>query len=470
MLQDFRDWAWVRVSFGDSDTYDLMIDPLSGALSGYAMIVRGQKYLSLFGDWRSVDGLRMPYWWVMQTPTEGTTNLVMSEVEVNRSFPAALFNRPASPRKASFADGRHSTGWIDFNLVDGKQIHFPISVNGHEADAWLDNGATPSAIDSSFASFIGLSALSGQIDIKSSGSSPLKGSLVPGATVKIADLSLNNLTVQSIDLTPFGKLAGHPISFMLGEDAFAELVVDIDFPNHRLSFSDPMRFSPPAGAVVIPLVREGINRAIEISIEDKPAIRVLLDLGMNGMLDVFPNYAQAEGLLNDRQRGSTLTSGADGNPEEEVAIVFKTITLGKSVLENVPATVPLKVVQGRYPDDLQGYLGVDILNRYRTILDYSHDRLYLIPDRAALNLPFMRDHIGAILLPDGENAMLVKLVSIGGPASKSGLKLGDKVVRIGGKPANKQAYDEASWLPVGTIVELMLESGEIKSVTLEEYY
>ncbi len=86
-------WSVARISFGDADVYDALVDGALGALGGYLITEGGSKRTVLFGDWRLVDGVRMPF--VRLTRAAATAELRLTAVEFNRPIDPSLFARPA---------------------------------------------------------------------------------------------------------------------------------------------------------------------------------------------------------------------------------------------------------------------------------------------------------------------------------------------------------------------------------------
>lgn len=58
---DGRRLSVLRVTFRDADFYDLLIDPATGALHGRRVRTDGSTQFTRLGDWRVVDGVRMPF-------------------------------------------------------------------------------------------------------------------------------------------------------------------------------------------------------------------------------------------------------------------------------------------------------------------------------------------------------------------------------------------------------------------------
>ena len=87
-----KSWSVLRVTFGDADSYEALVDPSNGLLCCYRITEAGQTRLELLGDWRLVDGVRMPF--VQITHTSGDVETDVGMVELNRPFDPTLFQRP----------------------------------------------------------------------------------------------------------------------------------------------------------------------------------------------------------------------------------------------------------------------------------------------------------------------------------------------------------------------------------------
>jgi Aspartyl protease len=144
---------------------------------------------------------------------------------------------PAPAHKAIFKSGSSSTGWIDFDSQDGKRIFIPAKINGHETTVLLATGLPISDIDKSFAASIGLQP---EVDSKGPATGDDKtAGLIHGIQIQIGDMTLQDTTASPVDFAPLAKHMGHPLPLLLGDDAFNELAVDIDFAHHRIAFSNP---------------------------------------------------------------------------------------------------------------------------------------------------------------------------------------------------------------------------------------
>jgi len=90
-----KTWSVIRVTFGDADVYEALIDPASGGLCCYRITEGGVARTELFGEWRLADGVRMPFARLLTAGYE--MGFRISAIELNRDLDPALFSKPAPP-------------------------------------------------------------------------------------------------------------------------------------------------------------------------------------------------------------------------------------------------------------------------------------------------------------------------------------------------------------------------------------
>ena len=468
--RDGRSWAVVRVTFGDLDTYDVFIDPQTGALGGLRIIEDRRARFESFDDWRMVDGVRMPFLLTTKTDVPGGDQTVkITSLSVNEVVPADRLARPAPVHKAVFSNGATSTGWIDFEFYGGNRIYFPAKINGHDTAVLLDSGATISAIDRAFAAEIGVGAKGG-FTAPGAGGIDTMG-FTGGVEVKIGNLVLHDVNAATFDLAPIGKRIGHPMPFVLGDELFNELSVDIDFNHHRMAFRDPASLAKPAGAAEVPLRRIFGNRSVPVSVEGAAPVDFEFDLGNGGPLDVYPAYYQARDLPGGRRTSQLMGGGVGGYRAETVASLRHFTFAGVDFLD-VPATFSPDTLSASNSNKVVGNIGLSVLARFRLIIDYSHDRLYATPYADAATAPYARDRLG-LSLTKTNAGFAVEFVSPGSPAQAAGFKAGDTVAAIDGMPAkawNENSLASLRYAAAGTAVAFTMANGSIRRVAMADFF
>lgn len=458
---DGRAWQVVRVTYGDADTYDAFIDPATGELGATRSTIKGQQTIDYPSDWRWVKGAREAFMTREVGPAGDVKVSTVTRLDVDVAIDPALFARPKAPQQLVYAGGRGATDWIPFAGLDEGRIFVPVTVNGHPVTAILDSGAGTAVLDSSFAVSAGLKQL-GAVPL--SGENAIgAGALITGLEIGLGGATLKNATVTTTDLRSLGVV--QPV--VMGEDIFRGAVVDLDFPGRRLALRDPAGFRPPAGAIAVSLVYDGADELVPLSIEGGPPAPFILDTGFPMALRISPHLAKAQDLLTGRPSVAISAGGIGGSAPGQIASV-RGVSLGGVGFANVPVMFSNAWPSASYTDRVQGLLGVALLSRFRVIVDWPAGRLYLIPAPGAATAPFARDRLGLIWTADGA-AMRITGVQPGSPAARAGLKTGETIDTINGKPA-ASAGNVGGW-PAGTPVTLVARAPVgTTTLTLADYY
>jgi hypothetical protein len=466
-----RTWAVVRVGFGGSDTYDLFLDPTSGELLGARITEDRATRFVRFGQWKSVAGVRMPFEARVTGASAAAEEYAQIDaLELNVAPASAVFARPASTQTWSFAAGRRSTGWVDFEFFNDSQIFIPATVNGRAVNLILDSGADITVVDKTLATSMGLKLSAAAPVTGTGGESTMQ--LVPDLEVRIGELGLHHVTAGVIDLSVMAGQLGHALPLILGKEVFNQLIVDIDFPHRRIAFNEPANFSVPAGAVRVPLGRHGDNRSVPVSVEGGTSVAFDFDLGSNSPLIVYPAYRDGAHLLDGRRQSVGLSAGVGGLIKPRCA-TLRYITLAGTRLANVPADFPEPADGTLNSDRTAGNIGLPVFSRFRLITDYAHDELWLVADAKALAEPFLKNRAGLLSLPAGDR-LKVLMVAPGSPAERAGWKEGTEIVAVNGQKIGA-AYRTSvlsHWATqaAGTRVALTLVDGSTRELILADYF
>jgi hypothetical protein len=465
-----RLWAVVRITFGDEDVYDVFLDPKTGEIGGERRTENRRVRTETFSDWRVVDGVRMPFLIADKTDVPGgDSTALVTEVELNQTFDDKLFARPGAVHRATFRAGATSSGWIAFEFFDGDRIYFPARVNGHDTIVLLDSGAETSVIDRAYARAIGLKGQGGVPMMGSGGTDT--ASLIPGVKIEVGTMTLSDLTIAGADIEAVGKRMGHPLPFVLGDEVFNELAVDIDFAGRRIAFRDPAHLDKPDGAREVPLrLTQGI-RSVPVSIEGGAPIQVDFDIGNGSPLLIYPAYYEKTGMLAGRRTSQAL-GGAIGGFHAQTMATVKRLTFAGVDFDNVPTDFPPATNSAVNVNVAQGNLGLPVIERFRVVADFPHDRLWLTPDPTSIAAPFRRDRLGMSMSERGED-LVVEFVAPGSPAEAAGFKTGERVTLIDRKPRSAWPGESLRALggeAPGTAVEFTLSTGEERRLKLADYF
>lgn len=460
--------AVIRVRF-DSDLYELRLVPATGELRGMRSVRDRRESLTRYGDWRVVEGVRLPFRIEMREDNGRETVMQVTRADVNPIIPADAFTRPTVAAKHAIAGGARSTRPIPIDLYAGARIFLPGLVQGREVPVLLDSGAEMTVIDRAYAQQLGLK-LEGDLPAVGTGGVS-SAQLARGVTIQVGDLTLTDQTVAVIDMSAIEKQLGRGLPVVLGKDAFNALAIDIDVQGRQLIFHEADGFRPPAGAVEVPLVLTPSGRAVEVQIEGGEPVLFDFDTGNGGNLLVFPAYWQSHGLDKGRPATTTL-SGAVGGLKEASLVSVRKLRFAGVELDNVPAVLTPPGPSAVDGERVKGNIGMGVLGRFRMITNFADGKLYVIPEADRIRAPFPRDRLG-LSLGKVEGAIEVRRVSPNSPAAMAGWKAGDRIAEIDGVVAGALDADALRTIVTGAAgrtVRFKLASGEERTLKAADFY
>lgn len=470
--RDGASWQVVRAAFPDRGYYDYFLDPGSGAM-GWVRYTRDADVVWIrYRDWRVVGGVRVPFSEDQTFPNpDEDSSIVWRETSINTDLAPFRFARPEGHRVARIVGEAESTGWTEFDFYHDQRLFVPVTVNGVPTKALLDSGAELSALDAAFARKAGVAGTGAFAAQGSGGEAQI--SLAKGVDIRLGALELNDLTVALVDLSGVSKRIGAPLPVILGKELFNEMVVEIDYPRRRIAVHDPARWAYRGRGSRVPLTKDRGLRKVAVSVEGLAPITVGFDLGQGGALALYRAYVEQERLLEGRAPLSKRRGGGIGGASEDLVATLRTVVFGGSTFTNVPATFVLDPAGSTDTTREQGNLGTDVLKRFRMVIDYSHDALYLEPDRGAVRAPFRKDRAGLDVELEGATLVVV-FVAPGSPAEAAGWKVGERITAVGGEAVGADYFTSDRWRwshgKAGTRVALTVAAGETRRLTLADYY
>lgn len=468
---DGRTLAVIAVDFGpDADDHELWIDAETGELHALRMVRDRRESVVTFGDWRVVEGVRMPFVEQVTGDVGEPGEVRWSTIDIDPVTTASAWDRPevvAAHRMAN--EGAPDSGPIAFDLYAGTRLYIPATVNGTATQVLLDSGAEMTVLDKTFAESLGL-AFEGEVAAVGTGGVG-EARFAKGVTLDLGGIAFVDRTVAVIDLAAISQALGGPLPVILGKDAFNGLVVDIDFPARSLTFHEPAGYVPPEGATELALVSSGAIRAVPVSIEGRAPVLFDFDTGNGGALIIYPAYAEAEGLLEGRP-ATTVMSGAVGGVRESGLATIGSLEIGGFEVRDIPTVFPPAGPSAVDADRTAGNIGMGVLGRFRLVTDFASNRLWLSATPEALAAPFPKDRLGlGIRLDPG--VIVVTRVSAGSPAEAAGLTPDARIVAVDGRPAAEMdagALRAMLTSPVGHEVVLTLGDGATVRLVARDFY
>ncbi len=467
--RDGQTWEVLRF-LDDQDYVDFFIDPSDGAMTWARSVKDGRTSWDRFENWRTVDGVRIPFKTVSTPPAPApATTVTWNDVRINTGLTPADFDcRDIGRKVVSFVGDDE---WIPLTLYRDRYIYVPCVVNGVKTEALLDSGAGITVLDKSLADQLGLVEKSAVTARGVQGKQ--QAGLTDGVDISIGSVKLENLTVAIIDLDDLTKHFARSMPVIMGKELFNRAIVDVDYPNERLALHDVESFDyqETGHSLEMHPTRNG-KRLVELRIEDNSPALFQIDTG-GGNIDIFDAYTREHRLLEGRKRVSTCYGGGVGGMAESKAATLDSIEFAGYRIPHVPAAFSPPGEGGFGTADYAGNLGGAILTRFRIIFDFTRNRLHVEPGPDWQTRPFKINRLG-ISSDYVDGHIVVQHVALGSPADKAGVKPNDVLEAVDGLTLNEDNWSttvtDASRRPAGEKTIIRLADGRELTITLRDYY
>jgi len=443
--------TWVGSEKDSTGSYDVIevatpggkarrmsLDTTTGLLAREVLKEDQQTVESTVSDWRKVSGRLMPWRThsaVVGMPANAIT-LTLDSVEVNVPVDAAHFAAPTSAAGAVKWLKQDGVAKLPFEYR-GRHVWLRASINGAPpADFLFDTGASITVIDSAYAAQMGLKT-EGHMDAMGAGSSggasfakvqTLRVAGTDGDGVELADQRVGVLSVNAI-LAPFfwRDCAG-----VLGYSFISQFVNEIDFDAHVLTLRDPKTFTYQGKGTKLPMTLAGTVPVVKMTLDHSIEGEYRLDVGSNSTVDLHGPFVKAHQL--DQGRGKMLEAHGAGFGGEFTSQLtrLKRIDLGPYGWDDPLVTLSQASTGALASVDYAGNVGNQILERFKCTFDYDRHLVYLEPG-AKYPRPDHFSRAGLLLVRYADTVKAGQVLT-GSPAEKAGIREGDRVIAIDGKP------------------------------------
>ncbi len=361
--------------------------------------------------------------------------------------------------EVSFAAGNSATG-IPFEL-DGNTIIVEARINDSAPLKFIfDTGAGITIINGQLVESMGLKPKD-KVKVSGIGGS-LGGTLLKEVSLSLSGAKVTNQITATVSFDPF-PCEYKNIGGVIGYNFIKEFVVEIDYRSKTISLFDPKSYNYAGRGETLPLMikRTPFTHA-KITVGGLKPVEGLfeIDTGSDGALSVATPFIKKHGLLKAALRQIKSRDRGAGGKSEAVNVRLKSLQLGSFEIDN-PVVSFSQATEGVLTDEASdGPLGNEILRRFKVTLDYSRQRMMLEPNES-LTAPFEEDMSGLEFETEGAGCKIFKVAIItpNSPASEAGIREGDLIKAIDGKPVESFTSTQ--------IEEMFRREGEQHSLGIE---
>lgn len=424
--------------------FELWIDTGSGQVARAVEQTYGGTQTTFYSDYRDVGGMKIPFLsrtsvhLVSGSDDPGSDKVIQLErAEIDPAIAAAAFARPPQELH-DFSMLRGPQAAIPFELINN-HVYVPVKVNGYALRLLLDTGSftllTPTA-----AAKVGIKG-EGALAAGGGGAQPVDygfaklGKLTVGDSVELDDLLIAVLPVPS-----FGDVEGTAYDGILGSELLSRLVTKIDYANRVVTLEMPADFRPGDAGTPLPLTFLDTVPMVDGTLDGLPG-QFEIDTGSRGPLILWPQFVAEHKLAGRYAATPQITTGwgTSGAIPAQVArggtLRLGQVEIARPIFDLATDPSNATTIEG---DD--GNIGGEILRRFTVTFDYSRQRMYLQLNPGSSE-PFRFDQSGMWMNRE-DGAFVIKTVMSGGPAEQAGLKVGDRVTSIDGRPVAAMALTD----------------------------
>ena len=393
-----------------------------------------KSIVTTLGEYREVNGAEVAGKTVVDSGDgdKYLQTLTLVSAKFGAAPPASTFEAPKTEKADAAIGGGAAQTMMPFTLINN-HVYGQATIDGKGPYRFIFDTGGVNLVTPTLAKALGL-ATKGQFAGSGAGEGTMEVGFTKLAELKIADATIRDQTFYVLPLDAMSKVEGVEEQGMIGYETFRRFVTRFDYGAHTVTLIDPKRFDPKDAGTPIHFDFADHNPEIAGSFEGIPG-KFRIDTGARDDLTLNKPFVARNDLRAKHPKGADVVDGwGIGGPSRGYVTRAAELRLGPVVVHDVVASFATQDKGAFAGDDYQANIGAGVLKRFVVTFDYEHQIVYLKP------LPGTVEDIGTYdragmwfnAAPDG---LEVVDVTKNSPAEVAGIKAGDHIVAIDGKPA-----------------------------------
>jgi hypothetical protein len=421
-------------------------------------------------NYKSFDGTLQPVDTLINTgDAKYDQHLVLTSAKfLAKSDPASYAPPPSAAADFAIAGGAHSVT-IPFDLI-ANHIHARVMIDGKGPFYVIFDTGGVNLINPELAKELGIK-VEGAGEARGAGDATMEMSLARVDEIDIGGAKISKQVFIALALDSLYPANGVEMRGMVGYETFRRFVTRIDYGARTITLFDPKYFDPKDAGTPIHIAFAGNAAIVDGSYNGIPG-KFQIDTGSRSALTLNAPFVAANDLLAKSGKGVDAVDGwGVGGPSRSHVVRGGVLKIGGVEVDH-PVTGFGQDKAGAFADPtMSGNIGGGTLKRFVVTFDYANNTMYLKPVTQKVADLDSYDRFGA-WFNIGKDGYDVVAVTPGSPAEAAGLKAGDTITAIDGKPPaptdlpaiRERFRNEAA----GSVVTVMLRDGRTLKVTLKD--
>ncbi len=399
--------------------------------------VQGSKTIvTILSDYRDVDGVKLAGKTTVDSGdgAKYIQRMTLISARFGAAPPAMTFEVPKTETADAAIDGGADRTVMPFTLINN-HVYGQATIDGKGPYRFIFDTGGVNLVTPTLAKTLGL-ATKGQFAGSGAGEGTMEVGFTKVAELKVAGATIRDQSFYVLPLDAMSNVEGVEEQGMIGYETFRRFVTRFDYGARTVTLIDPKHFDPKDAGTPIHFDFADHNPEIAGSFEGI-AGKFRIDTGARDDLTLNKPFVARNDLRAKHPHGADVVDGwGIGGPSRGYVTRAGEFRLGPVLVTNVVASFAAQAKGAFAGDDYQGNIGAGILKRFVVTFDYEHQIVYLKPIAGPLEDVGTYDRAG-MWFNGASDGLEVVDVTAHSPAEAAGIKAGDHIVAVDGKPAGE---------------------------------